>query len=205
MIIKHTLYGLILFILSSEGFAQNNSTWVKRFDIELKYSNVNTWRRVMDSDGDVLKDDDGKSYGLGINYNVNEKLFIQANYHRSTLYNVDLESQFNLGSFSTYVGRKFKILEKVRFDFKGGFSIYTYPLYETWVTTGMIGNQVVSRNVQRVLNGVGTFSYWSMGLSAAYPISNELSFGGEVNWNYSLASEKGVTASGVFLRMKLFN
>lgn len=203
--IKFILLLIGLVILSNEMFAQNTSHWTKKLDIELKYSNFDTWRRILDSDGDVIKDDDGRSYGLGVNYNISQKLLIQSNYNRSVLYNVDLESRFNLGSFSSFLGRRFIVFEKVRFDFKGGFSILTYPLYETWVTTFTVEDVVMSRTVQRVLNGTGTFRYWTLGLAAAYPISEELSIGGEVNWSYSVSSRNGATTTGVFLRMKLFN
>lgn len=195
----------LLLAFSNLMRAQLKSSIIKDLEVEIKYSNVDTWRRVLDSDGDVVKDDDGKSYGLGVSYNISQKLFVQANYYRSDLYNVDLESRFNLGSFSSFIGRKFIVFEKVRFDFKTGFSILTYPLYETWVTTGTIDNQVVSRNVRRVYNGVDTFRYWSLGLAATYPVSEELSIGGEVYWNYSVSSGNGATISGVFLRMRLFN
>lgn len=201
-----SLIFLIFLMMSNvQSFAQKRNSDIKKLDVELKYSNFDTWRRVMDSDGDVIKDDDGNSYGIGLNYDLSDKVFLQSNYFRSDLYNVDLERRFNLGSLSTFVGRKFKVFEKVRFDFKGGFSILTYPLYETWVTTGTVDGQVVSRVVQRNYTGTTTFRYWSLGLAASYPISEELSVGAEVNWNYSISSGNGATISSAFLRMKLFN
>jgi hypothetical protein len=99
----------------------------------------------------------------------------------------------------------YKLVPKARLDFKGGFSILTYPLYETWVTSGIVDNQVVSRNIQRTYTGVSIFRYWSLGLDFSYPISSELSLGGEVNWNYSLSTGNGATITGIFLRMKLFD
>ena len=203
--IKIIITLLILIIVSGQVLAQIDYSGIKKLDFELKYSSFDTWRRVLDSDGDVIKDDDGRSYGVAVNYNISKKLFVQANYNRSDLYNVDLESRFNVGSFSSFIGRKFNVFEKVRFDLKTGFSILTYPLYETWVTTGTIDNEVVSRNVQRNFTRVSAFRFWSLGLAAAYPLSDELSIGGEVNWNYSISSGNGATISGFFLRMKLFD
>lgn len=192
---------ILLTIVSFNSFGQ--SDFLKKFDFDLSYATVDTWRRVLAVDPIVIEDDDGKAFGISANFHLSEKVFFQFTYRRAELYNVDLASNFRLGLLGLNVGRKFMIGENFQLNLKAGMSIHNSPVYTTTQTNGFVNGQLVDVGpIIRDLNGVVGFLFFTGGAELLYNLTPEIDVGagGEINFY----SASGSTISFLFLKVKLF-
>ena len=169
----------------------------------MSYARVDGWQRQLTDN--VVENNDGNALALAALFNFNSKLFLQLEYQRAELYNVDLESKFKLGSFTSVIGRKLSAFGKGVLSPKIGISIQNRPTYNTWRIFYTNNNGEVVTNTQREFTGISGFRFWTVGIDFSYPISHEVSIGAGLDAFYSTSSGKGSTVSSVFLKMKLFN
>lgn len=190
-----------MFFITTTAFGQ--SRFLQKLDFDVSYARVDGWQRQLTDY--IIENNDGKALGLAAGLNFNSKLFLQLEYQRAELYNVDLESKFKLGFFTSVVGRKLSAFEKGVLSPKIGISIQNRPTYNTWRIFYTNNNGEVVTNIQREFTGISGFRFWAVGFDFSYPISHEVSIGAGLDAFYSASSGKGSTVSSVFLKMKLFN
>lgn len=191
------------FLISVTHSAFGQKSFFTKFDVDISYSNVDTWRRILYDDPIVIKDNDGFAFGLSTNYHLNEKVFVQFIYRRAELYNIDLASNFKLGLANLSVGRNFSISNRLAFSPKLGLSIHSAPTYLSSITRGYVDGVLVDEGpILRTFSGIERYFFFAFGAEVVYDLTSELGLGllGEVNTFQS----SGSTITSIFLKLRLF-
>lgn len=199
---KREILLLVYFICIAHSTFGQKSFFTK-LDVDISYSDVDTWRRILYDDPIVIEDNDGLAFGLSTNYHLNEKIFVQFTYRRAELYNIDLASNFKLGLANLSIGRKFGLSNRIAFSPKVGLSIHSAPTYLSSITRGYVDGVLVDEGpIVRSFSGIEQYFFFAFGAEVVYDLTPELGIGvlGEMNTFQS----SGSTIISIFLKLRLF-
>lgn len=186
IVFKKCVISMSLLFVACSAFGQKQF-W-KKISAELTYDRVNTWSVLPVKRNN---NNDGRGLGIGLNYPLNDALFIELEYSVNRVEHLDLTRTFFNSNYSFGIGYNFKINALNELRPRLSLAVITLAQYTT-ITTEIVG-QPESRNTVHYYSGKEPFRHWSIGFDYRHNVFDKFYLGASCDINYAFTFDFGRT------------